>query len=428
MIQNSDYVFKQTIAQKKAVETIINSSAKNICFEGGSRSGKSFEIMREIIVRASIADFSDHLICRETFNACKRSIWMKTMPDVFKLCFPEIKSRPLQSQGIYYSQLPNGSKIYLAGLDDDKKLERLLGTEYSTVWINETNQVPYPAVSKLKTRLAQKNSLIKKTYYDLNPTKTSSWVYQLFHQGVDPVEGAMVEDKDNYLTIKMNPEDNLENLDPDYIKMLNSLPEKEKMRFLRGEYDSENTGAAVYSFDQEQHVGEEAIRLPGTVIVGSDFNIEHNSDILCSRTSTQLYVWDEIQIPGDTFKKVDEIRKKGASGAEIISDSTGKNRSTKGKSDHHILRDAGFIVTPTFNPHVVDKIANLNRCFTLGLIKINPRCKKLIRDLIQLQWNKHGELDQKTDPSLSHLVDCLAYVCWKLYPLINMPKSSQRAL
>jgi hypothetical protein len=129
-------------------------------------------------------------------------------------------------------------------------------------------------------------------------------------------------------------------------------------------------------------------------------------------------VWDEIQIPGDTYKKVNELKKKTI-GGDVISDSTGKNRSTKGRSDHTILREAGFNVIETRNPHVVDKIANLNRCFTLGIIKIHPRCKKLIRDLIQLVWNKHGELDQKTDPSLSHLVDCLAYICWELYPLMG---------
>ena len=71
----------------------------------------------------------------------------------------------------------------------------------------------------------------------------------------------------------------------------------------------------------------------------------------------------------------------------------------------------------TQNPAVKDKIANLNRCSTLNLIKINPRCKKLIRDLVQLKWDKYEQLDQKTDPSLSHLVDALAYLAWKLYPL-----------
>lgn len=408
--------FKKTPAQVEAVKRIVSSTAANICIEGGSRAGKSFEIMRQIIVRAAKEPHSEHIICRETFNAAKRSIWLKTMPDVFRICFPDLKPQMKRSDGIYYTELSNGSKIYIAGLDDDKKLERLLGTEYSTLWINESNQVPFTAVTKLKSRLAQKNGLIKRSYFDLNPTKTTSWVYQVFHQKVNPSDGEMLSDPENYLTIKMSPQDNLENIDPEYIKMLESLPEKERLRFLMGEYDDENTGAAVYAFSDD-HVTEEAKKLQGTVWVGSDFNVLYNSDVLCSQHAHGLYVWDEQQIAGDTFKKCEGLNRKGAPGASVVCDSTGKARRTSGISDHEILKQAGFNVVVFQNPAVVDKINNLNRCFTLGLIKIHPRCKKLIRDLKQLVWDKHGQLDQKTDPSLSHLVDSLAYLCYKLYPL-----------
>ncbi len=415
--------FKKTAAQAQAVKSINESAAINICLEGGSRSGKSFEIMRQVIVRASKASNSDHLICRETFNSCKRSIWLKTMPDVFKIAFPDISYEQKRSDGIYYAEMPNNSKIYISGLDDEKKLERLLGTEFSTLWINESNQVPFKAIAKLKSRLAQKNDLVKKTYYDLNPTKTSSWVYMVFHQKVNPEDGEMLPNPGDYLVIKMNPTDNLENIDKEYIKALSSLPQKERLRFLNGEYDSENSGAAVYAFNLHEHVSEEAVKLPGEDFVGSDFNIEYNSDVLGSRHGNGLNIWDEIQIAGDTYKKCDELIRKGVKGATIMPDSTGKNRSTKGKSDHIILKDAGFNVKYRTNPHVTDKIANLNRCFTLGLIKIHPRCKKLIRDLVQLQWRKDGELDQSSDPSLSHLVDALAYLCWNLYPITKIQEA-----
>jgi PBSX family phage terminase large subunit len=409
-----DPVFKKTKRQVEVIDTIVSTPAKNINLVGGSRSGKSFLIMYSIIVRASLIK-SDHLAVRSTIAAARSSIWQKTLPDVLRLCFPKLRPKLNHTDHICY--LANGSSIRISGLDDTKRAEALLGSEYSTLWFNESNQIPFSGVNKLKTRLAQKNDLRKLCFYDLNPTKTTSWVYQLFEQKVNPEDGEMLGDPENYLSIRMNPQDNLENIDSDYISMLEKLPEKERLRFLKGEYDNENSGAAVYAFNQDEHVSEEAKRLTGTDWVGSDFNIDHNSDILASQHANGLYIWDEIQIAGDTFKKADEIIKKGVIGATVIADSTGGNRSTKGKSDFIILKDAGFTVMKTLNPAVPDKIANLNRCFTLGLIKINPRCKKLIRDLLQLKWNKHGELDQKTDPSLSHLVDCLAYLAWYLYPL-----------
>lgn len=409
--------FKKTEAQVKAVKRIVSSTAANICIEGGSRAGKSFEIMRQIIVRAAKEPHSEHIICRETFNAAKRSIWLKTMPDVFRICFPDLSPNMKRSDGIYYAELTNGSKIYIAGLDDDKKLERLLGTEYSTLWINESNQVPFTAVTKLKSRLAQKNKLVKRSYFDLNPTKTTSWVFQVFHQKVNPSDGEMLNDPDNYLVIRMSPQDNLENIDPEYIKMLESLPEKERLRFLMGEYDDENTGAAVYAF-HDDHVSEDAKRLPGTVYCGVDFNISNNADVIISHHAHGIYVWDEQLIAGDTFQKADGLKRKGVSGATVICDSTGKARRTSGMSDHEILKQAGFKVVYKTNPAIKDKIANLNRVFTLGLIKIHPRCKKLLRDLKQLQWRADGlKLDSGSDDSLGHLTDCLAYAAWYLYPL-----------
>ena len=409
-------IFKKTATQTDAVKKIANSSARNFCLYGSSRSGKSFIIMRMILIRAA-KERSDHVIVRETFSSVKASIWQKTLPDVLRICFPDLNGKFNNSDYVY--TLPNHSTIKIAGLDDQKKVERLLGTEFSTIWTNESNQVSFPAVNKLKTRLAQRNRLKKVCFYDLNPTKTSSWVYQLFEQKVDPQDGENLSNPEDYLSIRMNIEGNLDNVDPDYVKLLQSMPEAERKRFLLGEYDDSNFGAAVYAFDESIHVDESAKKLAGTVWIGSDFNIDYNSDVLCSQHAHGLNVWSEQQIPGDTYKKCDGLKKLGGTGGSIVCDSTGKARRTSGTSDHTILKDTGFNVVHFQNPAVIDKINNLNRCFTLGLIKIHPSCKKLIRDLKQLVWNKHGQLNQTTDPSLSHLVDSLAYLCWRLYPINN---------
>lgn len=406
--------FRKTQTQIDAINLIVQTPATNVCIYGSSRSGKSFIIMYALLVRAAKVK-SDHLIVRETFSAAKMSIWYKTLPDVVNMCFPDLNIN--YNKQDYVATLPNGSTIKIAGLDDQKKVERLLGTEYSSIWVNESNQVNFTAVTKLQTRLAQKNKLKKLTLYDLNPTKTSSWVYQLFEQKINPEDGETLNDADDYESFKMNIMGNLHNVDESYLKRLQNMPEKERLRFLEGEYDSTNAGAAVYSFDREEHVSEDVKKLKGTVFVGSDFNVQYNSDIVGSRTGDSLHIWDEVQIAGDTYKKCDELKRKGVRGAQVIADSTGKSRSTTGKSNFLIMEDAGFTMRKVRNPYVDDKIANLNRCFTLGLIKIHPRCKKLIRDLTQLEWRKDGELDQKSDPSLSHLVDCLGYMCWHFFPL-----------
>lgn len=422
-MEDQETSFKKNIAQVKAIEKISNSSAKNIMLFGGARASKTFLAVYILIIRACLASKSNHVIVRNTFNSVKNSIWMDTLPTVLRLAFPDLPIKWDKSN--YRTILPNDSVIRIFGLDDGKKLERLLGLQMSTILVEECNQVPWPAVQKLKTRLAEKNNLAKKVFYTQNPTTKTSAYHQAFEQKIDPVDSEAFdkETADDYLSIRMNPSDNLENIDPDFIKMLEKLPEAEKRRFLHGEYSDENSGAAVYAFDRESHVSEDAKRLEGTDWVGSDFNIDYNSDVLHSLHANGIYVWDEIQIAGDTFKKCDELKKKGVAGASVVCDSTGKARRTSGISDHAILKQAGFNLVYKTNPAVKDKIANLNRCFTLGLIKIHPRCKKLIRDLTQLTWDKDGQLNQKTDKSLSHLVDALAYACFLHYPLVDKKQS-----
>lgn len=419
--------FKKTLAQKAAITAIVSSAAINIMIFGGSRAGKTLLAVFIIIVRACKCK-SDHIIVRNTFNSVKNSIWMGTLPQILTMAFPDLPVKWDRTN--YILSLPNGSTIRCAGLDDGDKLERLLGLEFSTILVEECNQVPWNAVQKLKTRLAQKNILTKKVFYTQNPTTTTSSYYQAFEQGIDPIDGEAFDSETlkDYLSIRINPDSNIDNLDSEFLKMLEKLPKKEKLRFLKGEYDNDNSGAAIYAFNREEHVSEEAIRLPGQVLVGSDFNFLYNSDVICSQSAHNLHVWNENQLEGDTYKKCDSLKKKGAAGASIVADGTGKARRTSGISDHQILKEAGFDLIYQTNPRVKDKIANLNRCFSLGIIKIHPRCKKLIRDLTQLVWDKRGDLDQKTDPSLSHLVDSLAYLCWNLYPLIKQRKSTSRRL
>lgn len=408
-------MFKKTEKQRDAINRIIYSSAKNIMLYGSSRSGKTFLAVYILMVRAC-KEKCNQIIVRNTFNSVKNSIWMDTLPKVLSLCFPGLK--PEWDRSNYILRIPNGSTIRVAGLDDGQKIERLLGLEMSSILAEECNQIPFVAIERLKTRLAEKNNLKKMILYTQNPTKTTSAYYQAFEQKINPIDGeAMSTDIANdYLSIKMNVQDNLENIDQDYIKMLSALPEKERKRFLLGEYDTDNSGAAVYAYNDE-YVTEDAVKLDGTIYCGVDFNYLYNSDVLISQHAHGIYVWNEQQIAGDTFKKSEGLIRMGAQGASVICDSTGKARRTSGISDHEILKQAGFNVLYKTNPAVKDKISNLNRLFTLGMIKINPRCKKLLRDLKQTVWDKDGQLDQRSDPSLTHLVDGLAYAMWYLYPL-----------
>lgn len=404
--------FKQTTKQKEAT-SVMASEAKSVMLYGGSRSGKTVKIVRSIIIRAC-KEKSRHVSFRNKFNHAKTSLWLDTVPKVLKMCFPNLKYDVCKSD--YYISFPNGSEYWIAGLDDDTRVEKVLGKEYSTIHFNEASQIDYKSVNTAMTRLAEKNGLSKKAYFDENPPSKTHWSYWLFIKKLDPVNNIPLSNPDNYASMLMNPSDNIDNIDEDYIDMLSELPQKDKERFLYGMFNDANDGVVYYSFNRERHVVDKIEPYLGSIFIGMDFNVNPMTAVIIQVIEGRLCCMDEVWLEGssDTFKMCDELKKRGYYGT-VIPDSTGRNRRTSGKSDFHILEEAGFKIEWTRNPHVHDRVNNINRLFTSDNIVIDKKCRKLINDLEKVSWH-NGDLDEGKEKLLTHISDCLGYAAWKLYP------------
>jgi len=165
--------FKLTPKQKEALK-ILSSDATHILLYGGSRSGKTFLLVRAVVIRAMASDESSHVILRYRFNQAKTKIGLGTFPKVMSLCFPDIEYGIDKTD--WYFTLPNGSTIWLGGLDEKERTEKILGEEHSTIYLNECSQIPYSSRNLALTRLAQKTTftyangetkeLRLKMYYD----------------------------------------------------------------------------------------------------------------------------------------------------------------------------------------------------------------------------------------------------------------------
>ena len=127
---------------------------RHTCLVGGARSGKTFLIVRQIMVRAIRASASRHVILRHRYNAVKASIWHDTMPKVRQLCFPDVPIKYYRQDG-FVEILGNDSQIWLGGLDEKERVEKILGQEYATVCLNECSQIPYSSALVARTRAAQ---------------------------------------------------------------------------------------------------------------------------------------------------------------------------------------------------------------------------------------------------------------------------------
>jgi PBSX family phage terminase large subunit len=409
--------FKKTLKQREASK-IIKSDARNVMLFGGSRSGKTFMLVYAMIVRAMKCK-SRHIILRQNFNHIKTSIWADTLPKVMSTCFPEYKYTPNKTD--YFIPFHNGSELWVAGLDDEKRVEKILGKEFSTIYFNECSQIPYKSIGIATTRLAEKNALKKKIFYDENPPSKKHWSYWLFVKRVDPVSSEPL-DPNKYAALLMNPRDNLANIDEEYIgEVLSQMPENMRKRFELGEFVDDHDGLVYYSFDRDKNVKEFG-SFPGSTLIGMDFNVNPMTAVCAKMSNNILHIFDEAFLENsDTFKMAHELSKRGHSGAMIYPDSTGANRKTSGRSDHQILKDSGFRIEATRNPLVFDRVNNVNYLLKNEKIIIHPRCKKLINDLEKVSW-RGQDLDQKSDQSLTHISDALGYLSWHvLNSFINKP-------
>ena len=227
--------------KQQELEDLLVSDATHILAFGGSRSGKTFKLVRSVLVRAAKAPKSKHVILRSKFNHCKQSIWHDTFPKVQEM-FPDLPIK--ENKDMWYKELPNGSQIWIGGLDDAERVEKILGNEYSTIYFNECSQIPYHSITTALTRLAENRGLNLKAYYDENPPSPAHWSYKLFIENVMPTDKSRKVDPKNYRSILMNPKDNAENLPDGYIDdILDSLPDEKRRRFLLGEWVADIEGA-----------------------------------------------------------------------------------------------------------------------------------------------------------------------------------------
>ena len=214
---------------------------------GGSRSGKTFAILRAILIRA-LAHNSRHGVFRFRFNHVKNSIVYDTLPKVVELCWPGLSEHCKLNKEDWFYKLPNGSEIWFGGLDDKERTEKILGQEFATLFMNECSQIAWSARNMAMTRLAQKTPLRLKAFYDCNPPGKSHWTYRLFIEKVSPDTRKPVSDPYNYGAMILNPGDNRANLSGEYLKQLEEMPEKVRKRFLDGQF-ADMTENALWSVE-----------------------------------------------------------------------------------------------------------------------------------------------------------------------------------
>ncbi|MDR1269503.1 MAG: phage terminase large subunit [Planctomycetaceae bacterium] len=293
---------KLTEAQQKA-RVLLGSEARNILLYGGSRSGKTFVICRRLIANALRLPCRQ-VIFRRNFNAVKRSIGQDTFPKLISMLKINEFITLNKTDWVFHFHgcEGEGSEIWLLGLDDKERVDKILGMEFATIFMNECSEIPWETVEKAYSRLAEKHEtkLKNRAYFDCNPPSKSHWTHRAFISQINPATKIAWPKPELWQCMRLNPDDNTENLPEGYIdNSLKSLSSKNQLRFYKGEWqdDTENAlwkrslidATRVTSFPDDLRRIVIAVDPAVTYSEGSDYT----GIVVAGRKENHYYVMDD---------------------------------------------------------------------------------------------------------------------------------------
>ena len=270
-------MFTYTENQLEALR-LLASPAHHIMLFGGSRSGKSFVLTAALAARALRSPGSRHAVIRRYCASARNSIGMDTLPKVLRTRFANrVGYRFNKAENLF--KFSNGSEIWLIGLDDGERADKILGKEFSTIYFNECSELDYSSVQTALTRLAQNSPpLVNRAYYDCNPPAKNHWCYRVFVEKRDPVTLERFPDENDYRIMQMNPGGNRANLPDNYIEnTLANLPERQRKRFLEGQWLDEAEGA-LWNFDMIDPLRTDKIPELERIVIGVDPAVTSGKD------------------------------------------------------------------------------------------------------------------------------------------------------
>ena len=193
-------------------------------------------------------------------------------------------------------------------------------------------------------------------------------------------------------------------------------------RTFRQEYlaSFETLSGRVYPDFSDENIADTVKDIGGTILWGTDFNVSIMAGVLGSRVGDTLHIWDEVSVNQSNTDEVCAMLKQRFPDRKVVAypDPTGSARKTSsaGRTDHDIIRRAGFgCVSPKAPWAVKDKINATNWMVRTsdGHMKlfVHPRCKNTIRALKNVTY-KQGAEDYVIDksPGIEHWTDGLGYL------------------
>ena len=177
-------------------------------------------------------------------------------------------SEEIKSEGREAVILPNGSRVLFRCFDSPTKLGSY---EFDWAIIDEASEFDEHIFLTFIARLRGKVGP-RRLWLATNPPDEDHWLHRFFVRDLEKSPSVAVD----RLVIHSSTYDNAANLEPDYIRQLETYPAAWREKFLHGRWGFLMKGRPVFEgFDPQIHMGEPVFDRTRTLVRGWDFGRRH---------------------------------------------------------------------------------------------------------------------------------------------------------
>lgn len=401
----------------------LKSKKRKVGFGGSRGGGKSWVVRVKAILLALFYPGIKILIMRRTYA----DLWNNHVLELRKVLEPEKIATYRDSEKAMI--FPNGSRIRFGYCASESDVLQYQGQEYDIIFIDEATQFTEFMYNCLVACNRGANDFPKRIYITCNPGGVGhSWVKRLF---IDR-DYTEAENPEDYEFIQSKVYDNtvLMEKDPDYVRMLETLPEDMRKAWLDGDW---NVFAGQYFREWRDSIHViEPIEIPEWW--RRYFAMDYGLDMLAGYWIAvdgdgQAYVYREIYqsglIASEAAQKIKELT--GGENIEqwLAPPDLWNRRNDTGRSVADIFMEQDIPLTQVDNDRIngwQDVHEWLKPYDTTDIITGEPKkaaglrffrnCRNVIRCLPMVQYDDHKPNDVAKEPhELTHAPDAIRYFC-----------------
>lgn len=403
-------------------EQFLLSEKRRVCYGGARGGGKSWVVRAKATTLAVNYAGIKILILRRTYG----DLWRNHVMELRKVLEPSIATYRDSEKAMIF---PNGSRIWFGYCAAEADVLQYQGQEYDIMFLDEATQFTEFMYNNLVASNRGVNDFPHRMYLTCNPGGVGhAWVKRLF---IDR-DYTAAENPDDYEFIPAKVYDNtvLVDKDPEYVRMLETLPEDMRRAWLDGDW---NVFAGQYfrEWRDDIHVMD-PIEIP--TWWRRYFTMDYGLDMLAGYWIAidgdgNGYVYREIYesglIASDAAMRIKEANGDDKIEQWLAPPDLWNRRNDTGRSVAEIFMEQEIPLVKVDNdringwqdvhewlkPRDSRDIITGNKTRIAGL-RFFRNCRNAIRCIPMVQYDAHKPNDVASDPhELTHAPDAIRYFC-----------------